>query len=48
MNIQEEHIMRTVDTLHDDIVDLIQRLVREPSTLGNEASVLNVMEKAVY
>jgi len=47
MKTQEEHIVKTVDTLHDDIVDLTQRLVGEASTLGNEASVLAAMEDSL-
>jgi len=44
MNAQETHIINTVDAMQDDIVDLTKRLVSEPSTLGNEASVLSLME----
>ena len=44
MDNKEVRIMQTVDALGDDIVDLTQRLVKEPSTLGNEKSVLAVME----
>lgn len=47
MNAQEAHINKTVDTLQDDIIELTLRLVREPSTLGNEASVLTVMEESL-
>ena len=47
MKTQEEHIVKTVDALHDDILDLTQRLVGEPSILGNEASVLAVMEASL-
>ncbi len=44
MRSQEKQIVKVVDTLLEDILEMIQRLVREPSTLGNEASVLTVME----
>jgi acetylornithine deacetylase len=44
INAKEQHILSTVDALWDDIVDFTQRLVAEPSTLGNEASVMVVME----
>ena len=47
MNNQEKHIIETVAGLADDIVAMTQRLVREPSTLGNEASVLSVMEDSL-
>jgi acetylornithine deacetylase len=40
----EKHIIDSIDTLADDILDLACRLVAEPSTLENEASVLQVME----
>ena len=44
MHFQEKQIIKVVDTLQEEILEMIQRLVREPSTLGNEASVLAVME----
>ena len=44
ISVKEKHIIDTVDALQEDIVDFTQRLVAEPSTLGNEASVLTVME----
>lgn len=47
MKTQEAHIVKTVNDLHDDIVDLTQRLVGEPSILGNEASVFAVMEASL-
>ena len=47
MKTQEEYIIKNVDALHDDILDLTQRLVGEPSTLGNEASVLAEMEASL-
>ena len=40
----ENAILAEVDRLNDDMVDFASRLVAEPSTLGNEASVLRVME----
>ena len=40
---QEKQIISTVESLSDDILDFTVRLVREPSTLGNEMSVLEVM-----
>ena len=44
MNAAEKKIIETVDALSDDILDFTTRLTKEPSTLGNEASVLGVME----
>ncbi len=44
MNDQEKKIVAAVDALSADIVDFAARLVAAPSTLGNEASVLRVME----
>jgi len=44
MNNQEKQIIRSVDSLSNDIVDFTCRLVKEPSTLGNEASVVEVMK----
>ena len=44
MRSQEKQIIKAVDNLQEDILEMIQCLVREPSTLGNEASVLAVME----
>jgi acetylornithine deacetylase len=41
---KEEKIFRTVEHLADDIIDLTCRLVQEPSTLGNEASVVDLMK----
>ena len=40
----ENQIIDRIDTLVDDILDFTCRLVAEPSTLENEASVLRVME----
>lgn len=48
MNQKEIHIIETVDKLADDILDFTCRLVSEPSTLGNETSVINLMEKAGF
>lgn len=45
MNQQEEKLIQTVDRLSDDMFDYACRLVREPSTLGNEASVLKAAEE---
>lgn len=42
---REKHILSTVETLSDDIIDFAGRLVAEPSTLGNEMSVLAVMHR---
>jgi acetylornithine deacetylase len=44
MDQKEKHILETVDHLAVEIVDFTGRLVTEPSTLGNEASALRVME----
>ena len=44
LNSLENRIASAVDSLSSDIVDFAARLVAEPSTLGNEASVLAVME----
>jgi acetylornithine deacetylase len=40
----EKQILNCVDNLSDDILDFTGRLVAEPSTLGNEASAMAVME----
>jgi acetylornithine deacetylase len=45
MKTKESKILATVDALADDIIDFAGRLVREPSTLQNEASALLVMEE---
>jgi len=45
MNQQEKRIIETVNNLRDEILDFASRLVAEPSTLGNESSVINVMEE---
>ncbi|MBN2032548.1 MAG: ArgE/DapE family deacylase [Deltaproteobacteria bacterium] len=44
MNSQEEKLIGSVESLVPEIVDLTKRLVAQPSTLGNEASALEVME----
>ena len=44
MNNIEKQIVDSIDHLADDILDFTSRLVVEPSILGNEASVLEVME----
>lgn len=44
MNNPEKQIVDTIDALSDDILDFTCRLVAEPSTLGNEASAMKVME----
>ena len=41
---KEKRIVETVDILSEDMVNFACRLVAEPSTLGNEGSVLAVME----
>ena len=44
MKHQEKHILEIVYGLTDEIINFTSRLVAEPSTLGNESSVLRVME----
>jgi acetylornithine deacetylase len=44
MNEIEKQIIDRIDHFTDDILDFTCRLVAEPSTLENEASVLSVME----
>ncbi len=46
MDTREQAIIKAVEALSDDVIDLLHKLVAEPSTLGNEASVVNVMEEA--
>jgi acetylornithine deacetylase len=41
---KEKKLMHTVERLADDIVDFTCRLVKEPSTLGNEASAVELMK----
>jgi len=45
MNKQEKKLIETVDRLADEILDYACRLVREPSTLGNESSAVRVAEE---
>lgn len=45
MDKKEEQIIEEVRKLEDEIVDLTVALTAEPSTLGNEQSVLRVMEE---
>ncbi len=42
---KENHILEMVDDLSKDIIDFTCRLVSEPSTLGNEMTVLKVMHE---
>lgn len=44
LNKQEKKIVQTIESLADDIVDFTCRLVKEPSTLGNEASAVDLMK----
>ena len=44
MEKKEKKIIQTVESLTDDIIDFTCRLVKEPSTLGNEASVVDLMK----
>lgn len=46
MDSKELAIIRAVEALSSDIIDLCRALVAEPSTLLNEATVLEVMENA--
>lgn len=45
INQKEKRIIETVNQLADDLLDFTCRLVSEPSTLGNETSAINIMEK---
>ena len=45
INQKEKRIIETVSQLADDLLDFTCRLVSEPSTLGNETSAINIMEK---
>lgn len=45
MNKREKKLIETVDQLADDILDCACRLVREPSTLGNEEAAVQVAEE---
>ncbi len=44
MDKSEKKIIQTVESLGDDIIDFTCRLVKEPSTLGNEASAVELMK----
>jgi acetylornithine deacetylase len=44
----EKRILDSVDRVADDILDFTGRLVAEPSTLENEASVLQIMEEELH
>jgi acetylornithine deacetylase len=48
MNTREEKLLQQVASLADDIIDFTIRLAAEPSTLGNEASVLAMMEAELH
>jgi len=45
MNIREKRLLAAVEALSSEIVEFSSRLVAQDSTLGNEAMVLEVMEK---
>lgn len=45
MNAREKKIISTVDALSDDILELAMRLVEQPSTLGNEAGAVDLLEQ---
>jgi acetylornithine deacetylase len=45
MTPEEKEILKSVDRYTDAIMEFTCRLVQEPSTLGNEQSVVNVMEQ---
>jgi acetylornithine deacetylase len=45
MEKREEKLVTVVDALSEDIVSFAKRLVAQPSILGNEATVLEEMEK---
>ncbi|RJX29489.1 MAG: ArgE/DapE family deacylase [Desulfarculus sp.] len=45
MDRREAALLQAVDRLNEEMIDFAARLVAEPSTLGNEASVLQVMEQ---
>lgn len=44
LSAQQQRIVATVDALRDEILDLTMALVAEPSTLGNQAGVVKLME----
>jgi acetylornithine deacetylase len=41
----EKKLIQAVESLSDDIIDFTCRLVKEPSTLGNESAAVNLMKK---
>ena len=41
---RENKIIQTIESLADDIIDFTCRLVKEPSTLGNEDAAVNLMK----
>ena len=45
LNKQDRKLLETVNDLADDIIDYASRLVREPSTLGNEDSAVRVVKE---
>ena len=45
---KEQRIVETTEKLEADIIDFAGRLVAEPSTLGDEASALAVMEAQLF
>ncbi|MFW6004868.1 MAG: M20/M25/M40 family metallo-hydrolase, partial [Desulfonatronovibrionaceae bacterium] len=45
MTPEEKAVLKAVDEYSEDILDFTCRLVREPSTLGREASAVRVMEQ---
>jgi acetylornithine deacetylase len=47
MDVREKRIITAVDALADDIIDLTERLVGQPSVLEREAGALQVMEEAL-
>ena len=47
MDANEQRILQEVEKLGDEMIDLASRLVAEPSTLGNEASVMAVMKDSL-
>lgn len=47
MDAKEQRILQEVEKLGDEAIDLASRLVAEPSTLGNEASVMAVMRDSL-
>jgi len=47
MDAKEQRILQEVEKLGDETIDLASRLVAEPSTLGNEASVMAVMKDSL-